>query len=67
MNEELVAAVANASTGTDSSPQAILDGFHTALYATIAVAVLGALAMLKRRPVAAGAEAPLEEALEEAA
>jgi EmrB/QacA subfamily drug resistance transporter len=63
----VVAAVANASTGTDSSPQAILDGFHTALYATIAVAVLGALAMLTRRPIAAGAEAPLEEALEEAA
>ena len=63
----VVTAVANASTGADGSASAVLDGFHAALYVTIAAALLGALAMLHRRPARAAAEAPLEEAFEEAA
>jgi len=63
----VVTAVASASTGSDASPDAVLDGFHAALYVTIAAALLGLLAMLHRRPVAVTAEAPIEEALEEAA
>jgi hypothetical protein len=44
----------------------VLDGFHAALFVSLAVALVGLVAMLQRRPVvvAAGAE---EVAFEEAA
>ena len=40
----IVAAVNNANAGSDGSPQALLDGFHAALYVPLIVAVLGAVA-----------------------
>jgi EmrB/QacA subfamily drug resistance transporter len=46
-----VTAVNNANAGTDGSPQAMLDGFHAAIYVSLIVAVLGVAAMaLRRRP-----------------
>jgi MFS family permease len=41
----IVAAVNNANAGSDGSPQALLDGFHAALYVPLIVAVLGAVAV----------------------
>jgi MFS family permease len=38
----IVAAVDVAATGSDGSPQALLDGFHTALIVPVALAVVGA-------------------------
>ncbi len=37
----IVTAVNNAATGTDGSPQAVLDGFHAALVVPLVVAILG--------------------------
>jgi EmrB/QacA subfamily drug resistance transporter len=44
----VVTAVNNASTGSDGSPQALLDGFHAAIYVSLAAAVLGVAAMALR-------------------
>jgi EmrB/QacA subfamily drug resistance transporter len=47
----VVTAVNNANTGTDGSPQALLDGFHPALAVSVIVAALGVIAMsFRRRP-----------------
>lgn len=40
----IVTAVNDANTGTDGSPQALLDGFHAALVVPVVVAVLGTAA-----------------------
>jgi EmrB/QacA subfamily drug resistance transporter len=47
----VVTAVNNANVGTNGSPQALLDGFHAAIYVSLIVAVLGVAAVaLRRRP-----------------
>ena len=51
----IVTAVINANSGISGSPQAILDGFHSALYVSVGVAVLGILAMTRRAPAAEAA------------
>ena len=38
-------AVINANTGDGGSPQAVLDGFHPALFVPVIVGVLGIVAM----------------------
>jgi sugar phosphate permease len=62
----IVTAVNNANAVHDGTAQGILDGFHAALFVSVAAAVLGVVAMTRRRerPVEVPA---LEEALEEAA
>jgi hypothetical protein len=61
----IVTAVNNANAGHDGSAQAVLDGFHAALFVSVGAALLGLTAMLRRRNEQ---EVPaLEEALEEAA
>src|SRR5206468_2296305 len=61
----IVTAVNNANVGGDGSPQAVLDGFHAALFVSVGAAVLGLTAMIRGRSEQA---APVvEEALEEAA
>jgi MFS family permease len=44
----VVTAVNNANTGSDGSPQALLDGFHPALAVSVIAAVLGVAAMALR-------------------
>jgi EmrB/QacA subfamily drug resistance transporter len=58
----VVTAVNNANRGVGGGPQAILDGFHAALYVSVAAASLGILAMVTRgrRQVVA---LPLEQVL----
>jgi EmrB/QacA subfamily drug resistance transporter len=64
----VVTAVASANTGADGSPASILSGYHAALYATVAAAAVGVVAMLRLRPARrAEIETPIEEAFEEAA
>ena len=63
----IVTAVNNAYAGISGSPQAILDGFHSALYVSVGVAVLGILAMTRRAPAAEAAPELDEVVLEEAA
>src|SRR5207248_10877373 len=65
----IVAAVDKANVGRGGSPQALLDGFHAALFVSVGAAVLGVATMLRRprRPEAPALEGALEEALEEAA
>jgi sugar phosphate permease len=45
----VVTAVNNASAGAAGSPAGVLDGFHAAAIVSLAVAVLGASAMVLRR------------------
>jgi sugar phosphate permease len=57
----VVAAVVNANTGTDGTPQALLDGFKPALFVPLLVGVLGIVAMttgLRRSRAAAGVTEP---------
>jgi EmrB/QacA subfamily drug resistance transporter len=67
----VVTAVNNANTGTDGSPQALLDGFHPAIAVSVIVAALGVIAMsFRRRPQEVPAAEPAiepEVELEEAA
>ena len=49
----LVTAVNHASTGSDGSPQALLDGFHAAIGVSLAVAIAGVAATALRRPARA--------------
>jgi hypothetical protein len=63
----IVTAVANANEGRGGSPDAILRGFHAALYVAVGAAVLGVVAMLQRRPAPIELAPVAEEALEEAA
>ena len=66
----VVTAVNNANAGSGSGPQAVLDGFHAALFVSVAAAVLGVVAMTRRtravEPVLAF-EPSADELLEEAA
>ena len=66
----VVTAVNNANRGSGGSPQALLDGFHAALYVSVIAAVLGVTAIAsggrRRRPVEA-VELPSEESEAEAA
>jgi predicted MFS family arabinose efflux permease len=63
----IVTAVINANIGPGGSPQAVLDGFHAALYVSVGAALLGLTAMLRRAPRPAVEEVFEEEILEEAA
>jgi len=45
----IVTAVNNANVGSDGSPQALLDGFHAALFVSVFAAVLGIAAVGLRR------------------
>jgi EmrB/QacA subfamily drug resistance transporter len=63
----VVTAVINANIGPGGSPQAVLDGFHAALYVSVAAALLGLAAMLQRTPRPAVEPVFEEEVLEEAA
>jgi EmrB/QacA subfamily drug resistance transporter len=64
----IVTAVINANVGAGGSPQAILVGYHAALYVSVGAALLGLTAMLQRTSRrAAEPEPALEEVLEEAA
>jgi hypothetical protein len=45
----LVTAVLHSSTGTDGSPQALLDGFHAAIGVSLAIAIAGVAAITLRR------------------
>jgi MFS family permease len=49
----LVTAVNHASTGSDGSPQALLDGFHAAIGVSLAVAIAGVAVTALRRPARA--------------
>jgi EmrB/QacA subfamily drug resistance transporter len=63
----IVTAVNNSYTG--AGPQAVLDGFHAALYVSVAASLFGVVALVARPRVAVApaAELPLEDVLEEAA
>ncbi len=65
----IVTAVNNANTGKGVSDQAVLDGFHAALYVSVAAALVGIVAMTRRRRAAEVVVAlePLPEVIEEAA
>jgi EmrB/QacA subfamily drug resistance transporter len=64
----IVTAVNNANIGNASTSQGVLDGFHAALFVSVAAGVLGIVAMTRRsRAVEAEAVPALEEVLEEAA
>ncbi len=66
----IVTAVNNANTGKGAGDQAVLDGFHAALYVSVAAALVGIVAMTTRRRRAAevvGTLEPLSEPIEEAA
>ena len=53
---------------TGSSQQDILSGYKAALFVAVGVALLGVVAMLRRRPAAvADIDVTIEDALEEAA
>jgi sugar phosphate permease len=60
----VVTAVNNANRGSGGSPEALLSGFHAAIYVSVIVAALGAVAMasgLRRRPAVAPVEEPAEQ------
>jgi EmrB/QacA subfamily drug resistance transporter len=66
----IVTAVNNANTGAGAGAQAVLDGFHAAIYVSVAAALVGIVAMTRRRravEVAPVVEPPMPEILEEAA
>ena len=53
----VVTAVNNANTGNGAGAQAVLDGFHAALYVTVAAALVGTVAMTTRRRAVAAVPA----------
>jgi EmrB/QacA subfamily drug resistance transporter len=63
----IVTAVNNANVGADGSPQALLDGFHAALFVSVAAALLGVVAAIPGRTRAAEEVAEAEPVLERAA
>jgi EmrB/QacA subfamily drug resistance transporter len=63
----IVTAVINANIGRGGSPQAVLDGFHAALYVSVGAALLGVTAMMQRSPRPVVEAVFEEEVLEEAA
>ena len=59
----IVTAVNNAYIGSEGGPQAVLDGFHAALYVSVAASVFGIVALTAQRRDSAPApvgELPLE-------
>ena len=56
----VVTAVYNASVGPGGSPQALLDGFHAAIFVSLIAAVLGVVAMAL--PIRGGQEVAVEAA-----
>ncbi|HXS44404.1 MAG TPA: hypothetical protein VN751_07230, partial [Solirubrobacteraceae bacterium] len=46
----IVTAVANANGAAEGSAQGLLDGFHAAIWVSLAAAVLGVMATVLRRP-----------------
>jgi EmrB/QacA subfamily drug resistance transporter len=59
----VVTAVNNANRGSGGSPEALISGFHAAIYVSVIVAALGVTAMasgLRRRPAAVPAEEPVD-------
>jgi EmrB/QacA subfamily drug resistance transporter len=63
----IVVAVNNAKVGLGGSPQAVLDGFHAALFVSVGAAVLGLTAMVAQRRTRQELEPVLADAFEEAA
>jgi EmrB/QacA subfamily drug resistance transporter len=63
----IVTAVINANVGASGSRQAILDGFHAALFVSVGAGILGVIAMVQRTARQVAVEPALEEVLEEAA
>ncbi len=63
----IVVAVNNAKVGLGGSPQAVLDGFHAALFVSVGAAVLGLTAMVAQRRARQELEPVLADAFEEAA
>jgi hypothetical protein len=63
----IVVAVDNAQVGLGGSPQAVLDGFHAALFVSVGAAVLGLTAMVAQRRARQELEPALADAFEEAA
>ena len=63
----IVTAVNNANVGADGSPQALLDGFHAALFVSVAAALLGVVAAIPRRSRPAEEVSEAQPVLEEAA
>ena len=65
----IVTAVNNASRGSGGGDQAILDGYHAALYVSVVAAALGILVMLRRprQPVVVPAQGELAEEIAELA
>jgi EmrB/QacA subfamily drug resistance transporter len=63
----IVTAVNNANVGADGSPQALLDGFHAALFVSVAAALFGVVAAIPRRARAVEEVPEAEPVLEEAA
>jgi hypothetical protein len=63
----VVTAVFNANRGVGGSPQALLDGFHAALYVSVIAAILGVAAVASgiRRRAAVTAPQPLRPEAEE--
>jgi MFS family permease len=62
----IVTAVNNANVGHGGSPQAVLDGFHAALFVSVGAGLLGVTAMVQRT-ARREVEPVLEDVLEEAA
>jgi len=63
----IVVAVNNAKVGLGGSPQAVLDGFHAALFVSVGAAVLGLTAMVAQRRARQELEPVLADTFEEAA
>ena len=66
----IVTAVNAANAGSGTGPQAVLDGFHAALFVSVAAAVLGIVAMTRRTRAVESVlafEPAADELLEEAA
>ena len=64
----VVTAVNNANRGSGGSPQALLDGFHAAIYVSVIVAVLGVAAVasgVRRRAPAVAQQEPVGAEAEE--
>jgi EmrB/QacA subfamily drug resistance transporter len=66
----VVTAVNNANRGSGGSPEALLSGFHAAIYVSVIVAVLGVVAVasgLRRRAATVPEQEPVDAELEELA
>jgi EmrB/QacA subfamily drug resistance transporter len=64
----VVTAVNNANRGPGGSPEALLSGFHAAIYVSVIVGALGAVAVasgMRRRPATAAEQEQVEAEVEE--